>query len=78
MVRKLAPFALTRPAFTVRDAPNAIGGTHHQPTDAAQDALRKNSTHARAAHDFNVALTRSNNSSNRLNVSTESLGRISG
>jgi hypothetical protein len=27
MVHKLAPFALTRPAFTMRDALDAIGGT---------------------------------------------------
>ena len=27
MVHKLAPFALTRPAFTLRDALDAIGGT---------------------------------------------------
>jgi hypothetical protein len=35
MVHKLAPFALTRPAFTVRDALDAIGGTFASVNTAA-------------------------------------------
>jgi hypothetical protein len=39
MVHKLAPFALTRPAFTIEDARRAIGGTFASVNTAAAELV---------------------------------------